>query len=920
MPGWFFVDAVLITDDGMPAALPTPPSVEANYNPHDRVDVVPTQQSRPILRRPHPVQFRGQSADLNASIGANDAAVLAASNDKGNTYLIDTIETSATPDESVEIANAIDIAPLSPWSNTSDSTRHATLLNDTAMQTDVVAAMEWAWKGYRTYAFGHDWLNVVTMADQGEGHDMALSLVDSLDTLFLLGLLDEFNEAADWAEANMPARHTQPGRVSLFETTIRNLGGYLSAYHLSGRPKLLALAKDLGTRLCRGLDKSALPQSLVSLVDGSTSDASYLAEFTTIQLEFKYLSTLTGDSTYTNAVETIMNKVARIVDATYPNGILPVIADSYSGRLQHGQIKLGAGGDSYYEYLLKQWLLSGKTDSKYKAMYETAVTGIMDKLVGRTKKSGWVFLGELEVNGDLTPKMDHLVCFMPGMLALGYMHGMPSSHLDLAKALGRTCFEMYNQMASNLAPEIAYFNTVDDSNDIQVHASDAFNILRPETVESLMVLYRVTRDETYREWGKVIFRAFEQHCRLPQGGYSSVNHVDSPAPSKFFRREMESFFMAETLKYFYLLFSDESVVPLDQFVFNTEAHPFPIQYQWVLVAGAICYFLNVMYLASKYGMLEGLLPKNKALRRVNAADANARDATATSRRVVTPSETLHPLIAMPTLTNDTNMQRQVTAAMSWAWGAYRKHAFGFDSLNVKDMVKDGLPGHDMAISLVDSLDSLYIMGLQDEFNEAVDWAESNLAARFPLPPRVSIFETTIRNLGGLLSAYTLCGRPALLTLADDLGARLHRGLNETALPLSLVSLVDGSTSDSSYVAEFTTIQLEFKYLAQLTGKTEYHDTVELLMDKKATKYKDMYINAVNGIMTTLVGRTKKSNWLFLGELDTARGLSPKMDHLVCFVPGMLALGYVNGMPRSHLTLAQELVHTCFQVCVHPTMA
>ncbi|KAF0710637.1 hypothetical protein AaE_012444 [Aphanomyces astaci] len=203
----------------------------------------------------------------------------------------------------------------------------------------------------------------------------------------------------------------------------------------------------------------------------------------------------------------------------------------------------------------------------------------MDKLVGRTKKSGWVFLGELEVNGDLTPKMDHLVCFMPGMLALGYMHGMPSSHLDLAKALGRTCFEMYNQMASNLAPEIAYFNTVDDSNDIQVHAPDAFNILRPETVESLMVLYRVTRDETYREWGKVIFRAFEQHCRLPQGGYSSVNHVDSPAPSKFFRREMESFFMAETLKYFYLLFSDESVVPLDQFVFNTEAHPFPIQWR-----------------------------------------------------------------------------------------------------------------------------------------------------------------------------------------------------------------------------------------------------------------------------------------------------------------------------------------------------
>ncbi len=75
-------------------------------------------------------------------------------------------------------------------------------------------------------------------------------------------------------------------------------------------------------------------------------------------------------------------------------------------------------------------------------MYVTAVNGMMEKLVGRTKKSGWVFLGELEESGELTPKMDHLVCFIPGMLALGYIHGMPASHLELAKDLGRTCFEV----------------------------------------------------------------------------------------------------------------------------------------------------------------------------------------------------------------------------------------------------------------------------------------------------------------------------------------------------------------------------------------------------------------------------------------------------------------------------------------------
>ncbi|ETW08286.1 hypothetical protein, variant 1 [Aphanomyces invadans] len=353
--------------------------------------------------------------------------------------------------------------------------------------------------------------------------------------------------------------------------------GLLAAYQLSGRSGLLDLADDLGGRLLPGMRSSVLPRSFVSLEDATANGPSFLAEFTSIQLEFKYLALLTDDSDYSDAVEDVMDTVSQIVEREYADGLVPIYVDNDLGRIHRSRIKLGAGGDSYYEYLLKQWLFTGKRETKYRDMYKTAVNGIMEKMVGRTKKSGWVFLGELEVTGELLPKMDHLVCFMPGMLALGYMHGMPPSHLVFAKELGRTCFEMYNQMESKLAPEIAYFNTVDVSDDIQIQAIDAFNILRPETVESLMVLYRVTKNETYREWGKVIFRAFERHCKLPQGGYTSVNHVDSSAPTKFFRREMESFFMAETLKYFYLLFSDESVVPLDKFVLNTEAHPLPIQ-------------------------------------------------------------------------------------------------------------------------------------------------------------------------------------------------------------------------------------------------------------------------------------------------------------------------------------------------------
>jgi endoplasmic reticulum Man9GlcNAc2 1,2-alpha-mannosidase len=90
-----------------------------------------------------------------------------------------------------------------------------------------------------------------------------------------------------------------------------------------------------------------------------------------------------------------------------------------------------------------------------------------------------------------------------------------------------------------------------------VNPSSAHNLMRPETVESLFVMWRVTHNETYRQWGWNIFRAFEMHSKVSLGGYSSLSSVlELPAPQK---DNMESFFVAETLKYLLLLFSDDSV-------------------------------------------------------------------------------------------------------------------------------------------------------------------------------------------------------------------------------------------------------------------------------------------------------------------------------------------------------------------------
>jgi len=152
-----------------------------------------------------------------------------------------------------------------------------------------------------------------------------------------------------------------------------------------------------------------------------------------------------------------------------------------------------------------------------------------------------------------------------------------------------TCMDTY-ESATGLGPEIVHFHTKDKDgrerritdrdwyikyNDNPGKPSyDARYILRPETIESLFIAYRLTGDNRYREYGWKIFQSIEKYCRLESGGYASILNVDDIHSEKI--DKMETFFMSETLKYLYLLFSDASILPLDKFVFNTEAHPLPI--------------------------------------------------------------------------------------------------------------------------------------------------------------------------------------------------------------------------------------------------------------------------------------------------------------------------------------------------------
>jgi mannosyl-oligosaccharide alpha-1,2-mannosidase len=155
-------------------------------------------------------------------------------------------------------------------------------------RTHVRAAMEHAWISYKKYAFGQDELLPISASSRNNWGGMGVTLVDSLDTLWLMGMKTEFKEATEWVRDHLSFSHV--GQVSVFETTIRSLGGLLSAYDWSGESILLEKALDLGERLARSFDcDSGIPCPFISLSGGSVQGGSNsnAAEIGTLQVFLK---------------------------------------------------------------------------------------------------------------------------------------------------------------------------------------------------------------------------------------------------------------------------------------------------------------------------------------------------------------------------------------------------------------------------------------------------------------------------------------------------------------------------------------------------------------------------------------------------------------------------------------------------------
>ena len=522
----------------------------------------------------------------------------------------------------------------------------------------VKRAMQHAWDGYERHAWGHDELDTIKLRGTDDFSALGATIVDSLDTLWIMGMREEFDRAADWVETEL---NFEPdvGKTSFFETNIRIVGGLLGAYYLSGDRMFLGRAKELADRLLPAFDNGPMVLAFDNNIDITTGrhDGSrkILAHWGTIQMEFLALSRETGDRKYWDLAN---SPIEALWDDDKETGLLPTYYNpGWKDRLAHQDkeeppsrlnldassppngadkphnnkrqssnvgefpgdyFTMGGEADSYYEYLLKTWLLAGGSEdlAHFRGLYDNSVD-MMDTLLvvrpkkkktGSGRKKRHTFLGTAHVfliSDDLDedqkesyrrprppgkggrpsihlpydsssprnflPHMQHLDCFVPGMLVLGAPHSnRPERDLQLAADLTETCNAMYDT-PSGLAPDTTYFNTTTGK---RVATHDGFNLLRPEAVEAIFYLWRSTGDPKYRDWGWEIFQAFERNSRMPDGGYAGLRNVSRTNQLGNHKYKMESFFLAETLKYLYLLFSPDDVMPLHEWVFNTEAHPF----------------------------------------------------------------------------------------------------------------------------------------------------------------------------------------------------------------------------------------------------------------------------------------------------------------------------------------------------------
>lgn len=419
---------------------------------------------------------------------------------------------------------------------------------------------------YMQYAFPLDELKPMSCTGEDSLGGYSLTLVDSLDMLALLGDRTRFSEGVNWLGKNLSFDKNKT--VSVFETTIRVLGGLLSAHLIASDPstgmqvdpynnELLRLAEDLGRRILPAFDTpTGIPFGSVNLAFGVSDDESQVSSTAgggTLTLEFGVLSRLTGDPEF--------EKVAkRAVQGLWAHrsrlGLVGGHINVFTSEWTHKDAGIGTSIDSFYEYLLKAYLLLG--DEDYLHIFKEAYKSVMRHL----HNDPWYL--EVNMNSGVVvwPLFNSLQAFWPGLQVL-------AGDVEPAIRTHKAFFAVWKRYG--FTPE--GFNLATSS----VQPGQRSYPLRPELVESTYMLYKATRNPAYLDVGRDIVASLQKSAKC-RCGYCHIADVESHEQDD----HMESFFLSETVKYLWLLFDlaagGDNLVEKGPhpYIFNTEGHFLPM--------------------------------------------------------------------------------------------------------------------------------------------------------------------------------------------------------------------------------------------------------------------------------------------------------------------------------------------------------
>lgn len=448
------------------------------------------------------------------------------------------------------VALLLTFAILAPASAAARQTRRGAQRQSAerpSLATMVRAEFLHAWDGYKRYAWGHDDLKPLTKTHHDwYAESLLMTPVDALDTMIIMGLNEEAEKTRTYIVENLS--FDKDIYVKNFEVTIRLLGGLLSSYQLTGDKRLLALAEDLGTRLLPVFDSpTGIPYMHVNLRTGKVrTPVTNPAEAGTLLVEFGALARLTRkDVFYRKAKRALVEVYKR----RSPVGLVGQRINVETGQWTNTNSSISAEIDSYYEYLLKCWLLFGDRDCE--RMWRASVRAVNRYLADDSGAELWYGHADMATGRRTATTYGALDAFFPAVLAL-------SGDLRRARRLHESSFKMWR--LHGVEPEELDYKAM--------KVGDASYHLRPEIVESTYYLYHYTKDREYQRMGRTLFSDFVRACKT-EAGYAALKSV----VTKEKRDSMESFLFAETFKYFYLLFSPPSTLDFNRVIFNTEAHP-----------------------------------------------------------------------------------------------------------------------------------------------------------------------------------------------------------------------------------------------------------------------------------------------------------------------------------------------------------